>query len=52
MIASRFFDLSGDEGMHTFDGWQCLNCGEVADPVILNNRSHRPDPVVSRARVG
>ena len=22
----------------TFWGWKCLNCGEIVDPVILENR--------------
>ena len=29
-----------DEGMAwSFDGWRCVYCGEVVDPLILYNRS-------------
>lgn len=33
-VATRF----GDDQWWAFDGWLCLNCGDVIDPVILNNR--------------
>jgi len=52
MVPQRFFDMRGDQGVHTFEGWRCLTCGEASDPVILYNRTHRPAPEVSRARVG
>lgn len=26
-----------------FEGWLCLNCGDVTDPVILTNRGQRTE---------
>jgi len=28
----------GDDQWREFDGWRCLNCGDVVDAVILTNR--------------
>lgn len=36
-----------------FDGWLCLNCGDVVDPVILTNRKIRAEgSTVSMAAKG
>lgn len=36
-----------------FDGWLCLNCGDVVDPVILTNRNSRADgPAMSMGAKG
>ena len=32
-------------------GWSCVNCGEVVDAVILQNRQHHEQPNKSLARV-
>lgn len=36
-VATRF----GTGYWWAFDGWLCLNCGDVIDPVILTNRRNR-----------
>jgi hypothetical protein len=33
MILEKFFDVN-----NTFQGWHCLICGEILDPVILLHR--------------
>lgn len=36
-----------------FDGWLCLNCGDMVDPVILANRNSRADgPAMSMGAKG
>lgn len=35
MISERFYG-PGDP----FWGWRCFRCGEIFDPIILENRSH------------
>jgi hypothetical protein len=31
--------------------WQCLNCGEIVDSLILKNRKGIPRPIGSQARL-
>lgn len=50
MIADSFTDLLDDTGMIGITAWRCLNCGEVIDPVILANRTNRPEPFISKSR--
>ena len=38
MVPDQFFDLINDGGYWTFDGWRCLCCGNILDPVILRNQ--------------
>lgn len=38
MIQDSFVDLRDDTGRLKFEGWRCLNCGEVIDPVVLTHR--------------
>jgi hypothetical protein len=38
MVPDHFSDLLYDGGYLSFDGWRCLCCGNVLDPVILGNR--------------
>lgn len=35
-VATHF----GADQWWAFDGWLCLNCGDVIDPVILSNREY------------
>jgi hypothetical protein len=32
--------VGGDEtvGVWAYDGWKCVNCGHVTDPVLMSNR--------------
>ncbi len=41
MVEERFEDLRGDPQHISFYGWRCVCCGNVADPVILSNRSNQ-----------
>ena len=34
----HFVNRRDSSGWWEYDGWLCLNCGEVIDPVILSNR--------------
>jgi hypothetical protein len=42
MIRDSFLDLRDDTGRLKFEGWRCVNCGEVVDPVVLTHRSEMP----------
>jgi hypothetical protein len=42
MIRDSFVDLRDDTGRLTFEGWRCLNCGEVVDPLVLVHRDDTP----------
>ncbi len=51
MIRDSFIDLRDDTGRMTFDGWRCLNCGEVVDPLVLTHRDETPaEPYRGRTR--
>lgn len=41
MITDRFQDLQDSTGHIHFYGTRCLVCGEVLDPMILENREKR-----------
>jgi len=36
MLQEVFVDFAGTDG--SFEGWRCLVCGEIVDPVIASNR--------------
>lgn len=50
MIRDSFLDLRDDMGSLQFDGWRCVNCGEVLDPVVLAHRMNPPAPYRGRTR--
>jgi hypothetical protein len=51
MLRDLFHDLRDDTGRLRFEGWRCINCGEVIDPVVLTHRDHAPaGPYRSRRR--
>lgn len=35
---SHFENLGGASGSWAYDGWLCINCGDIVDPLIVNNR--------------
>ena len=43
MVLDHYIDLQDDTGQIGLDAWRCMSCGEVIDPVILENR-FRPAP--------
>lgn len=45
MVEERLEDIRDDTGQYFFNGWHCLACGEILDPVILSNRRHQPKPI-------
>ncbi len=51
MIRDSFLDMRDDSGRLHFNGWRCLNCGEVVDPVVLTHRIKMPtEPYRGRTR--
>lgn len=51
MIRESFLDMRDDTGHLSFDGWKCLNCGELVDPVVLMHRIETPtNPYRGRTR--
>jgi hypothetical protein len=43
-------DLQDETGLARFVAWRCVICGEVLDPVILENRSEASNLTVNRGR--
>lgn len=43
-------DLQDETGLDRFVAWRCLLCGEVFDPVILENRNTVPNLTVDHGR--
>ena len=50
MVEETFVDLEVSPSVSSFTGWRCLNCGEILDPIILQNRTLHPEPQYGRAR--
>jgi len=50
MIRDSFVDLRDDTGCLQFDGWRCINCGEVVDPMVLTHRIDMPKRAPYRGR--
>ena len=46
MVPDHFFDLLDDSGRMTFNGRRCVNCGNILDSLILQNKAHRFPHVV------
>ena len=39
MVAEAFEDLRANPFAMSFDGWRCICCGDILDPVILAHRA-------------
>ena len=39
----------GNGGGETFSGWRCIFCGEIVDPLILENRTKGGKDYVSKS---
>jgi hypothetical protein len=51
MISDHFMDLMNVTGEMDFNGWRCLNCGNITDPVIVrHHQSIASIPTKSRRR--
>lgn len=44
-------DHLNDSGQLWSMAWQCYNCGEIVDSLILQNRRNEPRPKVGKARL-
>ncbi len=50
MVQETFVDWESDTGALYFTGWRCITCGDIVDPLIVQNRIARPEPAHGRAR--
>jgi phage major head subunit gpT-like protein len=41
-LRSHFASVQSSAGAWEYDAWHCLNCGDVVDPLILQNRHKQP----------
>lgn len=48
---SHFANLGTAVGAWAYDGWRCMNCGDVIDALILENRSLQQDTISAAHRV-
>jgi len=44
-------DYLNESGQIWAGVWQCYNCGEIVDSLILQNRENMPPPNVGKARL-
>jgi len=51
MVEETFVDRETSPSVSSFTGWRCVVCGEILDPIILQNRTFRPEPQYGRARL-
>lgn len=55
LLERHFENLDGSAWGWAYDGWMCLNCGDVVDPLIVQNRSLQGkanDPIPARSYDG
>ncbi|MBX3325252.1 MAG: hypothetical protein U0223_10875 [Nitrospira sp.] len=54
MVRDHFLDFDGTIGHMWVNGFRCMNCGNVHDPVIEQHRRTRPEPMptVSTSALG
>jgi hypothetical protein len=38
LVLDTFYDLRDDTGHLSFNGWRCVCCGNVLDPLIVRNQ--------------
>lgn len=44
MVEETFVDLQVSPRVSSFTGWRCIICGEILDPIILQNRTLYLEP--------
>lgn len=49
MARDHFLDLQESGGEWWMEGWRCINCGHVFDPVVEQNRRLHAAAMVSAA---
>jgi hypothetical protein len=47
----HFANLGSAVGAWAYDGWRCMNCGDVVDALILENRSLQQETISLAHRV-
>ena len=47
MVKEHFLDFDGTIGHMWANGYRCMNCGNVHDPIIEQHRQVRPEPVLT-----
>jgi uncharacterized Zn finger protein len=47
MVKEHFLDFDGTIGHMWANGYRCMNCGNVHDPIIEHHRRTRPEPVLT-----
>lgn len=51
MVHDQFSDLRDDTGRLHWEGWRCLNCGAIMDPLVLLHQAMPPaKPFKTRRR--
>ena len=51
MVEVTCVDLQVSPSVSSFTGWRCVICGEILDPIILQNRTLHPEPQYGHARL-
>ena len=51
MVEETFVDRETSPSVSSFTGWRCVICGEILDPIILQNRTLHPEPQNGRAQL-
>jgi hypothetical protein len=49
MTRDHFLDLQESGGEWWLEGWRCINCGHVFDPVLEKNRRLHAAALISEA---
>lgn len=52
MNFEEFLNVASDGMPWSYEGWRCLDCGEIIDPLILLNREASKAPSKERATAG
>ena len=51
MVEETFVDVETSPSVWSFTGWRCVSCGEILDPIILQNRTLHPEPQGGRTQL-
>ena len=47
MVKEHFLDFDGTIGHMWANGYRCMNCGNLHDPIIEEHQRTRPEPVLT-----
>ncbi len=48
MVREHCYDLWSDSGQLAFQGFRCVQCGEIVDATIVSNRRRTLEPGAER----